>query len=209
MPTTPNYSLRYPANTDSPDIQGHISNLAFDIDSQLLYLNSKQQGIFIIKQDFDAVTPLVTINTSAAETTLLSFDISGAQAGDIYKISLFGRYTNSAGGNRVFNTRVKLGGTTYLAGNTGNIATSATIRGFLMTVIINVESLTVQQILGSTSVGGAGAGLATTSTVLGFGRQFSNQDLSTPKTLEITQAHNTADATVTTALNGYVIERTW
>ena len=211
MPTTPNYGLRYPANTDSADIQGHIANLASDLDNQLLYFNSKQQGVFVIKEDFDQLTPLVTLSASSAEGNLISVPISGAQVGDSYRLTLFGQFLNNTGGNTTFNTRVKLGGSTYILGSTANISTNANYRPLTMTINVYVESLTVQHIFGQTFVGAAGATNWTTATygIGGHGRQWSNQDLSTSKDLLVTQQHSSTSANQITEINGYVFERVW
>jgi len=209
MPTTPNYGLRYPANTDSADIQGHIANLATDLDNQLLYFNNSQQGIYTIKRDFDATTPLVTVNATTTETTLVTVPISGAQVGDSYKLTIFGTYQNNSAANATFTTRAKLGGTTYLTGATANIATNATRRALLMTVMVVIESLTVQHIFGSTVLGAASTALSQPIGIGGLGRQWSNQNLATSKDLVVTQAHSNTNANITTAIHGYTFERVW
>jgi hypothetical protein len=209
MPTTPNYALRYPANTDSADIQGHISNLATDLDNQLLYFNNKQQEIFTIKRDFNA-TPIVSIANTNAETNLLTLPIQGAVAGDTYRLTIFGQFLNNSGGNTTINTRVKLGGATYIFGASANIATSTARRSLTMTVDLLVESLTVQILYGSTLLGGPGSNFTSqTYGVLGLGRYFANQNLATSKDLQVTQTHSVANANIITEMNGYTLERVW
>jgi hypothetical protein len=209
MPTTPNYGLRYPANTDSADIQGHITNLATDLDNQLLYFNSKQQEIFTVKRDFNA-TPLVSITNTTTETNLLTLPIQGAVAGDSYRLTIFGQFLNNSGANCTYTTRVKLGGSTYVFGATANISTSAVKRSLNITVDLLIESLTVQIIQGQMTLGTPATNWTSSAYgALGLGRNFANQNLATSKDLQITQAHSVANANITTEMNGYFLERIW
>lgn len=73
-----------------------------------------------------------TIGNTSAESTLYTYTFpqGDAQAGDIYRFTLWGDHLNNTGGNRQLTARCRFGGTQIATVTTGNLSTSTNRRSW-------------------------------------------------------------------------------
>ena len=188
MGSTTNYGLPYPDNTDPLDIAGDIQALADTIDTELLDVANAGTGSLIVAYAYDA-TPTATISNTTTETSLVSYSVSGASAGNIYRIKAGGSYLNNTGANRTITMRAKLGATTVISGTSGNLTTNASERPWKWEIDLYIESTSAQVMASTFMLGGVGlSSTALTANIIASTGAIgtATEDLTSAKTLDLT-----------------------
>ena len=174
-------------------------------------------GIQASTRTLSTITTAVTINNTAAETTIFSYTIPANTVGSDGRLTLdiLSTFLNNSGANRGWRMRVKLGGSTVLDFETGNNSgTSAAYRG--NHTIINLFELgaTNSQIMtleyfqanASSTFGtvhtGQGASASTAANHLSINSGAIAQDMTASAVLEVTIELSTNLATLEWKTNG-------
>jgi hypothetical protein len=157
-----------------------------------------------------ATTTSITFPAATTDYTLISQSISGAQAGDYYRLTAWGTSLNNTGTTLTNTHKIKLGATTVLTSPAQSYVTSANTRFWRMQVDILVESLTAQRI-GAGLLANAGAPTTETwQSIVGtnalVGSQTAAENLSTAKTL-VYSIQASAISAATFVVIGYTFER--
>ena len=210
MTTTPNFNLNYPLGADAIAVPTDLQNLATDMDTNMATMNARSVGPLLIAQDYDTTFVTEVVNTTAT-TNLFSLPISGAQAGEIYDLTFFGRYLNNSGSSRAFTFTASLGSATLTTGTSANFVTSTVERGFYGNIKIYVDATNRQMTYSGLSF--TAAGTAANHPVAAMGLNITNVftkatvDLSTSQNLVVSFAHSAALTTIRLRLLGYTLVR--
>jgi hypothetical protein len=106
-------------------------------------------------------TATVTVANTGTETDLLNFSIAGNTIGinGVLHLVVQGYYLNNSGTDDNFDLRLKLGGTTIWADDSGSVTSSSTRRPILVELYIkNNNSASAQRITGRYTLGNSVAG---------------------------------------------------
>ena len=99
-------------------------------------------------KSLDTTSSAVTISNSAVETTIYTYAVTGNLLGTnkVIQSILQGTYLNNSGSNKTITARIKYGATTVATAVSANIATSATVGTFQISVFLGAQnSASVQQ----------------------------------------------------------------
>jgi hypothetical protein len=209
MGSTSNYGLPYPDNTDPLDIAGDIQALADSIDTELLDVANAGTGSLLVAYAYDA-SPTATISNTTTETSLVSYSVSGASAGNIYRVKAGGSYLNNTGTNRTITMRAKLGSTTVVSGTSGNLTTNASERAWTWWLDLYVESTSAQVMSSVFTLGGPGlSSTILTANIIAStnGIGTATEDLTSAKTWDLTGQLSVASTNNTMTLYYYEIVR--
>lgn len=153
-----------------------------------------------------AVTTIV--ENSAVETTIMSYDIAGAVAGDIYEYVLFGDSLNNSGSSATTTWKAYLGGVALLTAATA-VSTSAVARPWEFRGYVFVPTLTSQVVYGSAWSGAAGAPgtmAMSSADIHGCAFNTATNNFASPVTLSFT-AQQSSGTSTNVRLAAYSVNR--
>ena len=127
--------------------------------------------------------------------------------GEIYKITITGRYLNNSGSNKTLSVNF-IFDSVAVGGTTANLATSANVRPFKFEFLIDVNGIASQEISGWGAITATPttSGVWTTANPMFVGGTAATVNMSTGKSLSVTLAHSFAATTVSVD-GSYRIER--
>lgn len=134
-----------------------------------------------------------TFESSTAEVDIFTYSISGAAAGDVYRLVLGGDYLNFSGSASTGIFKVKLGATTIATATATSWNSGAQRREWRMEVDLVVGTLTQQSVSAWVTQAAATADnwpMATTAAGAAPGYGTATENLATAKTLAITHQHS-------------------
>lgn len=143
-----------------------------------------------------------SVTNTVTETTVFTHTVQGGTLGTthVLRFVAFGTYTNNTGANRTVTFRVKYDTTTMYAHASGNLATSASARGWGIEGYIAANNSTNSQdsffrstIGAVTTVDGNGEAAAETFVATGFA--LSSEDSTGDLAVTLTIEHSNADTT--------------
>lgn len=146
-------------------------------------------------------------NVTGPVTVFSSALPANPTTGEIYRVTVTGKYLNNSGANRTLSFNLTFDGGSVLTATTGNLGANAAIRPFKFEFLLSVNGIASHDIMGNGFIA-ATAGVTTfaTNNIVMLGEADSTVDMSTSKTLALTFTHSLA-ATTISAAGSYRIER--
>jgi len=203
--TSPSHSAQHANVNDA--VEAIEAKVGIDASTDLLSHDRRLRS----RNEVHATT---TFTNSTAENTLFTFTVpqNEPKAGDVYRLTMWGRLFNNSAGAITYTYRFKFGGTTTNGGPALSITQNALQRGWRAVYEIMFETTAAERtfahlICTATGVDGGGlAAFGTSETLLGF-NSAAVDSTSASRAIAFTCQMGTADANGSIDLRVAVLER--